>query len=158
MHGRLWHLGQTRFVWTLLVELSLTLDFLSCLSFSASLTLSDSDVTAPSTMMLRQMSRSWAKFSQLSTSTLNLLNDVLSASLKRFFWPLRVRFPDFSSPKSNFLRRRVSCILITWPVHLSWYFISTVWRLIMSARARTWVCRILSCHLILRSFLRQFNS
>ena len=82
-------------------------------------------------------------------------------SLKHFFWPLQVRFPDFSSPKSNFLRRHVSCILITWPVHLShvsWYFISTVWRLIMSAWAGTWVCRILSCHLILRSFLRQFNS
>ena len=38
----LWRLGQTRFVGTLLVELSMTLDLKSCLLFSASLTLSES--------------------------------------------------------------------------------------------------------------------
>ena len=47
-----------RFVGMLLVELSLALDLQSSLLILASLTLSDSDVTAPSTMMLCQMSHS----------------------------------------------------------------------------------------------------
>ena len=91
--------------------------------------------------------------SWLSTSTLDLYNDALSVSLKRFFWTPQIRYIDLSSPKSSFLGRRVSCILITWLVHLNWYFISKVLRLLISARARTSVSGIFSCHLILRSFL-----
>ena len=96
------HLWQTtRFVRTLLVELSFPLDLRSCRLFSASLTLSDStqftllgsklcyafgklwvktankmlagiykylaklDVTAPSTLKLRQMSHYWPRVPQL---------------------------------------------------------------------------------------------
>ena len=83
----LWRSGQTRFVRMLLVELLLVLDLWSCLLFFTSVTLSDSDVTAPSIMMLHQMSRSWVRVFQSSKSVLKLFNDVLSMSLKGFLWP-----------------------------------------------------------------------
>ena len=154
----LWNLGQTRFVATLLVELSLTLDMRSCLLFSASLTLSDADLTST----IHNNTPPDASFLSHGYPVIPINVETFQWCFKcvlgAFLLPPLVRFPDFSSPKSNFLGRRVSCILISWPVDLSWYFISKVWRLIMSARARTSVSRILSCHLILRSFLRQMES
>ena len=79
---------------------------------------------------------------------------ILEAFLRSTTWPFpRVQF----TKEELFLEYERSSILITWPDHLSWYFISMVWILIMLGRERTSVSGILSCHLILSIFLRQFR-
>ena len=134
---------------------------LSCLALSASLTLPDSDVTAPSTMSYFQMYCSWANVSQISTTSLIHFNDALRVSLKSLFSGV------YSGPLSVFLilafrrvtsyivlGRRVYYILITWYLRgycYHDYFISKVWRLILSARTKTSMSGILSGLLILRT-------
>ena len=108
-------------------------------------------------MVERQESRCWACSSQFSGSTSKHLREAFKVSLKRFLGAPRDLFPECSSLKRSCFGIRESSILITWPDHLSWYFISMVWILIMLERERTSVSGILSCHLILSIFLRQFR-
>ena len=85
----------------------------------------------------------------------NALRDAFRVALKRFFWPPWERFPCCSSPQNSILCSRRSGMRVTWPAHRSWDCIRMVYMLDRPARARTSVSGIRSCHLMLRSFLRQ---
>ena len=106
-------------------------------------------------MRPRHFVRSCAICSHDSLGMLKSLREVLSVSLYRFFWPPWERFPICSSPQRIFFGKRSSGILVTWPVHLNCANFRRVCTLCIPALFRPSVSGILSCHLIVRSFLRQ---
>ena len=67
-------------------------------------------------------------------------------------------FLTCSSPQRNFFGKRLSDILVTWPVHLNCANFRRVCIHCIPAPFRTFVSGKLSCHLIFRTFPRQLRS
>ena len=128
----LWHLEQTRFVGTLLIELSLTLDLQSCF------------YSRPPCLRCNSTIHNDA---QPDVFFLIYGFPVIHINVEHF------HFSDFSSPKGpgNFLRIRLSSFWSHDQSILAGISSEKCEGIIMSAR------RILSCHLILGSFFRQFR-
>ena len=104
---------------------------------SASLILFASYSPAPLLMRPRHFVRSCAMCSHDSVGMLKSLRDALRVSLYRFFWPPSERFPTCSSPWRIFFGKRLSGILVIWPVHLNCANFRRVCTLCILARFRT---------------------
>ena len=96
-----------------------------------------------------------AIYSHDSVGMLKSLRVDLRVSLYRFFCSPWEGFSTCSCSWRIFFCKRSSGILVIWPVHLNCANLRRVCTLYIPALFRTSVSEILSCHLILRRFLRQ---
>ena len=112
---------------------------------------------APAATLLRQLGRSRACVSQQLMSMLRPLREICRQSLRHLFCPSTVRLPCHNSLNNICFGSRLSGILKTCPAHLACAFCWRVKTLGMSARSRTSMSGILSCHLIRRSLRRQLR-
>ena len=93
----------------------------------------------------------------LPAGNVDALREVFRQSLKRYFCLPTVRLPWHNSLYNICFGSRLSGILAMCPAHLACAFCWRVKTLGMSARSRTFVSGILSCHLMRRSLRRQLG-
>ena len=121
---------------------------------SASLILFASYSPAPLFMRPRHFVRSCAICSHDSVCML-VFKGGFEGVLVSLFLTTMVAF-SYLKVSMIFFGKRLSGILVTWPVHLNCANFRRVCILCIPVLFRTFVSGILSCHLIFRSFLRQF--